>query len=338
MRCLIATDAWHPQINGVVYTYAQLAGHLSRLGHETVFITPDDFRTVPMPTYSEIRLAFVTPRQVRRRVEAMEPDYIHIATEGPIGFATRASCVRAGWPFTTSYHTRFPEYLAARLPVPQSFGYSLERWFHGASCATMVATPSLMEELAGKGFKRLMPWSRGVDTALFRPRNIRLFGEGPVFLNVGRVAVEKNLKAFLDLDLPGKKVIVGSGPQLKALKAAYADAIFTGPLFGEPLAEAFASADCFVFPSRTDTYGVVLLEALASGVPIAAYPVTGPKDVVLNGRVGYLSEDLKDAALKALTIDRGACRDYALGFSWDACARQFIDNVTSACRGSLGKQ
>jgi glycosyltransferase involved in cell wall biosynthesis len=334
MRILIATDAWRPQINGVVQTYERLTEQLGRFGHESAFIAPDAFRTLPMPTYPEIRLALIRPGQARRRIEAYRPDYIHIATEGPIGLATRALCLRQGRPFTTSYHSRFPEYAAARLPIRESWGYAFERWFHNAGRGTMVATASLREELAGKGLTRLLPWSRGVDTARFRPRQLRRFGDGPVFLYVGRVAMEKNIGAFLTLDLPGKKVVVGSGPQLGALRSAYPDAFFTGPLFGEPLAEAFASADVFVFPSRTDTYGVVLLEALASGVPVAAYPVTGPIDVIAHGRVGWLGDDLREAAMQALSIDRAACRDYALRFSWETCARQFIANISAACGGS----
>jgi glycosyltransferase involved in cell wall biosynthesis len=331
MRILIATDAWRPQVNGVVQTYERLQEQLVHFGHEVEFLAPEGFRTLPMPTYPEIRLALITPRHARRKVETFRPDYIHIGTEGPIGLTTRLFCVKADHPFTTSYHTRFPEYVSARLPVPLSWGYKFERWFHNAANGIFVATPSLQEELAAKGLKRLMPWSRGVDTDMFHPRNVRLFGSGPVFLYVRRVAVEKNLRAFLDLDLPGQKVIVGGGPQREALKSAYPDAIFTGPLFGEALSEAFASADVFVFPSRTDTYGVVLLEALASGVPIAAYPVTGPKDVVENGKVGFIDENLQEAAIQALSVDRGACRNHALKFSWEACARQFVSNITSVC-------
>jgi glycosyltransferase involved in cell wall biosynthesis len=330
MRLLIATDACRPQINGVVQTYERLTEQLRRLGHEVAFISPEGFRTVPLPTYPEIRLALILPRQARHRIAAFKPDHIHIATEGPVGLATRAYCVNKRRTFTTSYHTRFPEYLTARLPlVPESWGYALERWFHNAAAGIMVSTPSLLAELMGKGLKRLMPWSRGVDTKLFRPRNVRLFGGQAVFLYVGRVSIEKNLKAFLDLDLPGRKVVVGGGPQLGLLKAAYPNVCFTGPLFAEALAEAFASSDVFVFPSRTDTYGVVLLEALASGVPVAAFPVTGPRDVVAHGKVGYLSDDLREAALQAMTMDRAACRDYALSFSWETCARQFLDNVNT---------
>ncbi len=331
MRLLIATDACRPQVNGVVQTYERLTEQLLRWGHEVAFINPNGFRTLPLPTYPEIRLAMITPGHARRRITDFKPDHIHIATEGPVGLATRAYCLSKRRPFTTSYHTRFPEYLSARLPlVPQGWGYAFERWFHNAGAGIMVSTPSLLAELTDKGLKRLMPWTRGVDTKLFRPRDVRLFGTDAVFLYVGRVAIEKNLHAFLDLDLPGRKVVIGGGPQLAVLKAAHPDAVFTGPLFGEALAEAFASSDVFVFPSRTDTYGVVLLEALASGIPIAAFPVTGPRDVVVHGKVGYLSEDLREAALQALTMDRAACRDYALGFSWEICARQFIQNVNSA--------
>jgi glycosyltransferase involved in cell wall biosynthesis len=330
MRVLIATDAWRPQINGVVRTYETLKTQCAALGHEIGFLTPAGFRTLPCPTYPEIRLALLRRRDAARAMQDFAPDYVHVATEGPIGLAMRGHCLRIGKPFTTSYHTRFPEYVAARLPVPEAWGYALERWFHNAGAGTMVATPSLMSELRGKGLKRLLPWSRGVDTQTFRPREGRIFGEGPVFLYVGRVSVEKNIGAFLALDLPGRKAVVGGGPALEALQARHPAVTFTGPLVGEALAQAYASADVFVFPSRTDTYGVVLLEALASGLPVAAYPVTGPIDVVEQGRVGFLDEDLRKAALQALTVDPRVCRDYALTFSWEKCARQFLDNISQA--------
>jgi glycosyltransferase involved in cell wall biosynthesis len=328
MRILIATDAWRPQINGVVRTYETLQAECARLGHEVEFLTPAGFRTVPCPTYPEIRLALIRRRDAARVLNAFAPHHVHVATEGPIGLAMRGHCLRAGLRFTTSYHTRFPEYVSARFPVPEAWGYALERWFHNAGNGVMVATPSLRAELSAKGLKRLLPWSRGVDTGTFRPRPVRRFGDGPVFLYVGRVAIEKNIRAFLDLDLPGRKAVVGSGPHLEQLRAAYPDAAFTGPLIGEALSEAYASADVFVFPSRTDTYGVVLLEALASGLPVAAYPVTGPLDVVAQGKVGFLDEDLRKAALQALTVDRRVCRDYALTFGWEKCARQFLDNIS----------
>jgi len=329
MRIFIATDAWTPQVNGVVQTYQRLNDALLKLGHDVGVMTPNGYHSVAMPTYSEIRLAFVRAREARRKIDAFEPDHIHVATEGPIGLAARRVCLRQDIPFTTSYHTKFPEYISARLPVPLSLGYSYERWFHNAGSGTMVATASLMEELKAQRMENLMPWSRGVNTELFRPRSDRLFGKEPVFLYVGRVSVEKNLEAFLRLDLPGRKVIVGGGPRLKMLKSNFPDTIFTGPLFGEELAKAFASADVFVFPSLTDTYGVVLLEALACGVPVAAFPVTGPRDVIVDCKVGSLKDDLREAALTALEIDRNECRSYALGFSWERCALQFIDNIGS---------
>jgi glycosyltransferase involved in cell wall biosynthesis len=331
IRLLVATDAWHPQVNGVVRTYEQVAKHARMRGHHVAFLTPEDRPSVPCPTYPEIRLALMTPRGVRKAFERFRPEFVLVATEGPIGLATRNFCLRSGRPFATSYHTRFPEYVAARFPVRQSWAYAYMRWFHNAGDGMMVATPSLREELAERGFRNIYPWSRGVDIDTFRPRDVRLFGnDQPVFMYVGRVAPEKNITAFLDADLPGKKVVVGTGPDLERLRQRYPDAIFTGAKFGEELAAHFASADAFVFPSLTDTYGVVLLEALACGVPVAAFPVTGPKDIVVPGRVGALDTDLARAARAALEIDRGACREYALKFSWEACTRQLLDNIRAA--------
>ena len=330
MRVLVATDAWHPQVNGVVRTYERLAIEAPSLGFEVSFLAPPHFRTLPCPTYPEIRLALAGPRAIARHVEAVRPDFIHIATEGPIGFMTRRYCRKTKWPFTTSYHTRFPEYVSARLPVPEDWCYALQRRFHNGAAGTFVATPSLAAELEARGFVRLMPWSRGVDTELFRPRKVRLFGPAPVFLYVGRVAVEKNVKAFLDLDLPGKKVVVGGGPQAAELARLYPDALFTGPLEGEALAEAYASADVFVFPSLTDTFGLVLLEALSAGLPVAAYPTTGPLDVITDSRAGALDTDLRAAALKALTLESAAARAHALRYSWENSARQFFENVLAA--------
>jgi glycosyltransferase involved in cell wall biosynthesis len=330
MRVLIATDAWHPQVNGVVRTYERLAQEADKLGFELVFLAPSAFRTLPCPTYPEIRLSLTTPRAVARRVEELRPDFIHVATEGPIGLMVRSYCRKMKRPFTTSYHTRFPEYVAARLPVPERWCYALQRRFHNGAAGTFVATRSLQSELAERGFERLMLWSRGVDTELFRPRKVRQFGDKPVFLYVGRIAVEKNIKAFLDLSLPGRKVLVGSGPQLAELERRYPDALFTGPKQGEELALAYASADVFVFPSLTDTFGLVLLEALASGVPVAAYPASGPKDVLTDPTAGVLGADLEQAALAALHLDRTAARAHALRFSWENSARQFIDNMLTA--------
>lgn len=338
MRVLVATDAWAPQVNGVVRTYERLALEAPKLGCDISFLSPALFRTLPCPTYPEIRLALVGPSAIARQIERARPDFIHIATEGPIGLMTRRYCRKRKWPFTTSYHTRFPEYVSARLPVPERWCYALQRRFHNGAAGTFVATRSVADDLAARGFQRLMPWSRGVDTELYRPRHTRLFGEGPVFLYVGRIAVEKNIKAFLDLDLPGRKVVVGSGPQEAELKRCYPEVVFTGHREGEALAEAYASADVFVFPSLTDTFGLVMLEALASGVPVAAYPVSGPKDVLTDPHSGVLSQDLREAALRALELDRDAARQHALTYSWENSARQFIENVMEAHNLGLPKR
>jgi len=331
MKVLIATDAWRPQVNGVVNTYTHLAREAGGVGMSLDFITPQEFRTFALPTYNEIRLALIRTSDVAKRVASLKPDYIHIATEGPIGLAARRYCRRAGRGFTTSYHTRFPEYISARLPVPLAWGYRFERWFHNAGRGVMAASPSLVEDLTQHGLKNVFLWSRGVDLSLFRPRPGDLFNAPrPIFAYVGRVAVEKNLAAFLDLELPGTKAIVGGGPQLAELRTRYPKAIFTGPKYGEELAQYYASADVFVFPSLTDTFGNVILEALACGVPVAAFPVTGPKDIILNGAAGILNTDLKEAALAALRLDRAACRRYAEQFSWAACARRFREIVEMA--------
>jgi glycosyltransferase involved in cell wall biosynthesis len=331
MRILIATDAWKPQVNGVVNTYVNLEREAESAGLRLSFLTPEGFRTVPMPSYSEIRLALVRPSDIARRVDREKPDFIHIATEGPIGLAARRYCLREGRRFTTSYHTRFPEYLAARFPAPLSWGYRFERWFHNAGAGVMAASQSLCEDLAAQGIGNVRLWSRGVDLVRFRPRAVDRFNlPRPLFLYAGRVAVEKNLDAFLSLDLPGSKAVVGGGPQLEELRRRYPGVTFTGPKFGDDLAEHYASADAFVFPSLTDTFGNVLLEALACGVPVAAFNVMGPKDVVANGGAGVLGDDLKECALAALKIDRDDCRSYAELFSWAACARRFRDIVAEA--------
>lgn len=330
MRVLVATDAWHPQVNGVVRTYERLALEAPKQGWEVSFLAPNLARTLPCPTYPEIRLSLVTPGAISRHVDAVRPDFIHIATEGPIGLMTRRYCRKMHRSFTTSYHTRFPEYVSARLPIPEEWCYVLQRRFHNGAAGIFVATKSVADDLSARGFERLMPWSRGVDTELFRPRKVRLYGEKRVFLYVGRVAVEKNIKAFLDLDLPGRKVVIGSGPQAGELTRAYPDVVFPGHKEGEELAQAYASADVFVFPSLTDTFGLVLLEALASGVPVAAYPVSGPRDVITDPRAGVLGPDLRTAALAALKLDRGAARSHALTYSWENSARQFIENMLIA--------
>lgn len=331
MRLLVATDAWHPQVNGVVRSLQETARALEGLGVETEFLTPERFRTVPLPSYPEIRLALATSREVARILARGRVDSIHIATEGPIGIATRAACLRLGLAFTTSYHTRFPEYLRARAPVPLGWSYAWLRRFHNAASVTMTSTATLRDELGGRGFRDLAIWSRGVDTELFRPRETPA-GEGtpPTFLYVGRLAPEKNIGAFLALDLPGRKIVVGDGPDRARLEAQFPDAAFLGVRTGPDLARIYAEADVFVFPSLTDTYGIVLLEALACGVPVAAFDVAGPKDVLQAAGVGVLGPDLRAAALAALRIPRGRCRDFALARSWQTSAREFLANLAPA--------
>jgi len=334
MRVVIATDAWHPQVNGVVRTLTSLASSAERLGIAIEFVTPEGFPSIPLPSYPELRLALPRMREIARRIDSAAPDAIHIATEGPIGFMARAYCLRRGLPFTTSYTTRFPEYISARAPVPRSWSYAVLRRFHGSAAVTMVSTASLMAELRRYGFRSLGMWTRGVDTDLFSPeRAIPLDLPRPIFLTAGRVAVEKNLEAFLALDLPGSKVVVGDGPQKTELQRRFPQATFVGMKRGADLAGTVAAADVFVFPSLTDTFGVVQLEALACGVPVAAYPVTGPKDVIGNHPVGVLNEDLRAACLSALALSRTACRDFAVTRSWETSARQFaghLQQVTAA--------
>ncbi|MGO4716424.1 glycosyltransferase family 4 protein [Bradyrhizobium sp. 2TAF24] len=327
MRILIATDAWHPQVNGVVRTLTMMADAARKLGAEVSFLTPQSFRTVALPSYPDLRVALPNPAQISRLIAAAKPDNIHIATEGPIGFLVRRYCRKHGIPFTTSFHTRFPEYVSARFPIPESWVWAALRRFHARSGAVMAATPALADELRTRGFRNVVLWPRGVDAGLFHPRESDLGLPRPVFLSVGRVAVEKNLEAFLSLDLPGTKVVVGDGPARAQLEKQFPDAVFLGARHGEALAEAYAAADVFVFPSKTDTFGLVLLEALASGVPVAAFPVCGPNDVIGNAPVGVLSDDLQQACLSALQIPRTACRAFALRLTWEACARAFIDNV-----------
>jgi glycosyltransferase involved in cell wall biosynthesis len=329
MRVLISTDAWAPQVNGVVRTLETLGQELQRFGHEVQFVTPDGFRTVPMPTYPEIRLALFARRAVGRVIEDFRPDAIHIATEGPLGLATRRNCMRRGISFTTSFHTRFPEYIHARFGVPTSWSYAGLRWFHGPATAVMVATRTLERDLAARGFKNLRLWSRGVDTELFKPGlKDWLDLPRPVFLYVGRVAIEKSVEEFLKLKLPGSKLVVGDGPQLGELRVKYPEVRFTGPKFGQELARHYAASDVFVFPSRTDTFGLVILEALASGLPVAAHPVQGPIDIIGgNDAVGALSEDLGAAALTAMRLKPEACRAFAMDFAWEACTKQFLAHL-----------
>ncbi len=330
MRILIATDAWRPQVNGVVRTLTSLARSATALGADIHFLTPDGFPSVAVPTYPGLRAALTNRREIARRIEEAAPDAIHIATEGPIGWSVRAYCRRHALAFTTSYTTRFPEYIEARVPIPAAWSYAVLRRFHAAGAATMVATASLRNELAARGFANIRGWTRGVDTELFKPeRRTELDLPRPVFITVGRVAVEKNLEAFLALDLPGSKVVIGNGPQKARLERKYPNAVFLGEKTNGDLVAHVAAADVFVFPSLTDTFGVVQLEALACGTPVAAFPVTGPLDVIADHPIGALDADLRAACMRALKVSREACRDFALAHSWENSARQFIGNVTA---------
>jgi glycosyltransferase involved in cell wall biosynthesis len=327
MRILVATDAWHPQVNGVVRTLAMMAEAATAFGAEITFLTPQSFRTFAMPSYPDLRLAVPNPGRTAQLIEQARPDSIHIATEGPIGLLVRRYCRQHRLPFTTSFHTRFPEYISARLPIPESWIWSALRWFHGASQAVMAATPALASELRLRGFRTVVLWPRGVDAKLFHPRTVDLGLPRPIFVCVGRVAVEKNLEAFLDLELPGTKLIVGDGPARAALAKKYPQAVFFGARQGEELAQAYAGSDVFVFPSRTDTFGLVLLEALASGLPVAAFPVTGPRDVIGAEPVGALNEDLRAACLSALKVSPQACLEFAAKHTWETSARAFVEQM-----------
>ena len=317
----------------MVRTLGMVARELRLSGKTVEIVGPDRFRTIPCPTYPEIRLALLPGRKLGRIIDEFSPDALHIATEGPLGIAAQRHAGRRGLSFTTAFHTRFAEYLAARTAIPPALTYAWLRRFHGKGSGCMVATRSLREELAGRGFKNLRPWSRGVDLDAFRPEPKAAWDlPRPIFAYVGRVAVEKNLRAFLDLDLPGSKLVVGDGPQRRILQRDYPGVHFAGARFGPALSAAYAGADVFVFPSKTDTFGLVVLEALAAGLPVAAYDVTGPKDILGEAPVpvGALDMDLRRAALAALGIDRAACRAYAETYSWTACAQRFLGNLVPA--------
>lgn len=328
MRIVIVTDAWLPQINGVVRTLEAVGQELSAMGHTPIFLSSEGFKTIPCPTYPDIRLALGAGAKVGRMIENHRPCAVHIATEGPLGLAARNYCVARKIPFTTAYHTRFPEYVSARFGLPVAITYAFLRWFHRPASAIMVATQGIEDELRRRGFGNIRRWTRGVDLDLFHPRDKDfLAGERPISLYVGRIAVEKNIEAFLSLDIPGTKYVVGDGPQLNELKTRFPQARFVGAKSGEELARHYAAADVFVFPSRTDTFGLVMLEALACGVPVAAYPVPGPLDVVNGCAVGALDEDLAAAVKKALTADPNECRRFAESFGWRQSASQFLFNL-----------
>ena len=328
MRIMIVTDAWFPQTNGVVRTLAQTAAWLGRFGHEVRMLTPRDFRSIACPTYPEIRLSLFPGRNVARAIAAFAPQCLHIATEGPLGISARRYCVRRGLRFTTSYHTQFPQYLRARFPIPLTASYRAMRWFHGAAVRCMVSTPTLQRDLESRGFKNIVTWRRGVDTDVFKPGPKEFLDmPRPVAAYVGRVAVEKNIEAFLRMPWHGSKIVIGDGPERARLEAQYPDVRFAGYRFAEDLARYLAAADVMVFPSRTDTFGLVNLEAMACGVPVAAYPVTGPIDVISDGVTGALDTDLGRAAARALELDPKICREHALRFGWDVSTREFEGNL-----------
>lgn len=337
MRIALITDAWHPQVNGVVRTLTHMKREITAIGHEMLYITPDQFPNLPCPFYPEIRLAWGNLHRVGSALRRFRPDAIHISTEGPLGMTARQFCLSKGFPFTTAYHTRFPEYVEATAYVPQSWTYQFMRWFHQPSRSIMVPTPSMQQELEARGFERIRQWTRGVESELFHPQDKMQLAPylppqmqnlpRPIFLYVGRVSVEKNIKAFLDLRLPGSKVVVGDGPQRAVLAEEHPDVLFAGTKHGAELARYYAFADVFVFPSLTDTFGNVMLEALACGLPVAAYPVTGPKDVIGTVPVGVLHNDLNTAAQEALKIDPAVCRAFATRMSWPASACAFLSNL-----------
>jgi len=330
---MIVSDAWFPQTNGVVQTLARTGVWLEHFGHEVRFVTPDRFRSLPCPTYPEIRLAWMPYRRLCAIADAFAPEAIHIATEGPLGLAARRYCLRRGLAFTTSYHTQFPQYLRARIPLPVSVSYRMLRWFHGRATHCMVSTESIRQELEENGFNNIARWRRGVDTQMFKPgAKSFLMLPRPLALYVGRLAVEKNIDAFLKMPWEGGKLVIGDGPERTRLEKQYPDATFVGYRFREDLAAHIAASDVMVFPSLTDTFGLVNLEAMACGVPVAAFPVAGPRDVILDGVTGVLGSDLSQAARQALLLKPDDCREYALRCGWDVCSREFESNLVRSVR------
>jgi len=325
----LVTDAWHPQVNGVVRTWHTVRNEIEAMGHCVAVVNPSQFLTFPLPRYPEIRLPIFPLPMVFEALDAQQPDAIHIATEGTLGLAARHYCTRRKLPFTTSYHTQYPHYLKKYAAIPVNATYAAMRWFHGPARATLVPTASVKRELDDRGFEHVVVWTRGVNTELFQPYDVELYPEDerPVFVYMGRVAREKNIDAFFEADLPGTKWVIGGGPQLGYYKKRYPEVRFCGYKHGRELAEHVAAADVFAFPSKTDTFGVVMLEALACGVPVAAYPVTGPTDVIEDGVVGSLDDDFQRACIKALELDPGKCRQYAEQFTWRRCAEMVVDNL-----------
>jgi glycosyltransferase involved in cell wall biosynthesis len=328
MRIAIVTDAWFPQVNGVVRTLNKTISLLQSWGHEVLCVNPGDFRTMPMPTYPDIPLALFPYSKVKKLLDEFQPDAIHLSTEGPLGWAGRRYCLRHNFPYTTTYHTRFPEYVRLRAPIPLALSYAFVRRFHGKAVLTMVATSSMKQTLEEHGFKNLAYWTRGVDVDHFVPlEQSALDLPRPIAVYLGRVAVEKNIEEFLKLKLDGSKVVIGDGPALEELKQQYPEAHFLGYRENGDLAKHLASADVMVFPSKTDTFGLVMLEAMACGVPVATYPVEGPLDVIKNGLNGWMDDDLQTAMDNALSVNRNSCRQFAEGYSWDACTQQFFSLI-----------
>lgn len=326
MKIVIVTDAWYPQVNGVVRTLDTVGRELRNMGYDIEYVTPEGFSTFPCPTYPEIRLAWFPFRAMSRRLQELQPDAIHIATEGPLGIAARRWCLKNGFPFTTSYHTQFPEYVRLRVPVPLAVSYAVMRWFHRPATRVMVATRSQMRRLEARGFDNVVQWARGVDTSLFRPvKPARSDMRKPVAVYVGRVAVEKNIEAFLSTDFSGTRLVIGDGPDLQMLMDKYPQAVYAGYRHGDDLVEWLNCGDVFVFPSLTDTFGLVMLEAMACGLPVAAYPVTGPIDVVQPGVTGDLDDDLQQAIDRALALNPDECVRYARSCSWLKVAEMFLD-------------
>ncbi|MCE9529861.1 MAG: glycosyltransferase family 1 protein [Planctomycetes bacterium] len=336
MRILLATDAWLPQVNGVVRTWLTSIEYLRKLGHEVKVIEPNQFPGMPCPLYPEIRLCLPLPGQIVRSINAFQPDVIHIATEGPIGLAVRLYCRRRGFFFTTSYHTKFPEYLQRLVFLPTRLSYGFMRLFHSGSSTIMVATPSLEEELRQHSFQPpLKRWSRGVDLELFHPRPKTLFDwPRPILLYVGRVSKEKSIEDFLKVNAPGTKVVVGDGPIRERLEKQYPAAKFLGYRSGQPLAECYANADLFVFPSKTDTFGLVMIEALASGLPVAAYPVVGPADIITQPGMGALDQNLEKAVERALKEgDPETSARIGRQYTWENCTGQLLANFVDVRSG-----
>ncbi len=329
MKIAIVTDAWEPQVNGVVTTLKTTQQTLIAAGNVAEVFTPTNFKSIPCPTYPEIRLAINPKPSLRKYLQDFQPEAIHIATEGPMGLAARSICKKNNWHFTTSYHTQFPEYIRERAPIPLKASYAFFRWFHSGAVRTMVGTQRQEDLLKNNGFKNLVRWPRGVNTKIFKPGDKNFIKDTrPIWIYVGRVAVEKNIQSFLELDLPGTKYVVGNGPAHDEMKNKHQNVKFIGYKFGEELAQFIAASDVFVFPSKTDTFGIVMLEAMACGIPVAAYPVTGPIDVVRDNISGCMNDDLKQAALCALELDTKNCLAQADEYTWEKASTMFLNNLT----------